>query len=538
MQKRIHELFAVMSLLTLMSLFTGCSGGSTSPTAAAQPATAATASLNVTDAPTSDFEHVYVTVTQLAFHTDANAGFTNYSTSKAEGWQIYRLATPVTIDLTTLANGSMYSGTGGNPLFNGLNIPQGSYNQIRIFLAPSEGAYVGSIAGLTYNNEVVLPSGPTEYILRIPTAGEGIKVLPDSAITSDGVSNINLALDFNLSDDIVVTFPNGTREYIMKPRLSFFDMNSVGAVTGVIGFPNLSTSRFIVKAEYVPQGASYRVTRRLTTNLSKTNGTFNLYPIPVFGGYTTATYDILLRGLGVQTAVIKGVKVHKGTTVGTGVNLGTIPMTAGSDYTVQLSSPMHPTGAWINFYQTIAGDPTPYEVRYVHLDPYTGLIPNPFPLSKSPFQVATFNGGSVSFTQYTSNQGRFSAIAVADRYTNGLPTTVTPAIAANGLITVPPPTSTTWGSITATVSTMRNGQVKGYVLITEGGLIIDSCDMTNIMLKNGGNAPSISVPAGSSDDFYGVTALGWGSDFVTSDTQTHLDLTTAGTSLTPLLSIR
>ena len=534
MIRRIHFLSVFVAVILLTTLLSGC-GGSNSTT----NANPSTASLNVTDAPTTDFAHVYVTVTQLAFHTDANAGFTNYSTSKLAGWQIYRLPAPVTIDLTTLANGTMYSGPGGNPLFNGLNIPQGSYNQIRIFLAPSEGAYVGSITGLTYNNEVVLPNDTTEYILRIPTAGEGIKVLPDSSIVSDGAANINLALDFNLSDDVVVTFPNGAREYIMKPRLSFFDMNSVGAVTGVIGFSNLSTSRFIVKAEYVPKGASYRVTRRLTTNKAKNDGTFTLYPIPVFGNNTTATYDILLRGLGVQTAVVKGVKVHKGTTVGTGVNLGTIPMTAGNDYTVQLSSPMHPTGSWINFYQTIAEDPIPYEVRYIHLDPYTGLMPKPFPLSKSPFQVTTFNGGNVAFTQYTSNQGRFSAIAVADRYTNGVPTTVTPAIAApNGLITVAPPTSATMGSITATVSTRRTGQVTGFVFVTEGGLIIDSCDMTGVMLKNGGNAPSINVPSGSAGDFYGVTALGWGNGFVTSDTQTHLDLTLANALLTPLLSIR
>jgi hypothetical protein len=525
-----------------VAFITGCSSGS-DPTAGVGTGgtgtLASVAALNVTDAPSTDFAHVYVTVTQLAFHSDANAGFSNYSTSKLAGWRIYRLPAPVTIDLLTLADGSMYSGTGGNPLFSGLNLPQGSYNQIRIFLAPSEGTYVGSIAGLTYNNEVMLPNDLTEYILRIPTAGEGIKVLPDSSVVSDGVSNINLALDFNLSDDVVVTFPNGVREYIMKPRLSFFDLNSVGAVTGVIGFPNLSTSRFIVKAEYVPTGASYRETRRLTTNRSKTDGTFNLYPIPVFGNNTTATYDILLRGLGVQTAVVKRVKVHKGTAIGSGaVNLGTVPMVAGSDYKVQLSSPMHPTGAWINFYQTISGDPIPYDVRYVHLDPYTGLMPNQFPLSKSPLQVTTFDGSSVLFTQYTSNHGRFSAIAMADRYTNGVPTTVTPAIAANGLITVPPPTSTIWGSITATVSTKRTGQVKGYILITEGGLIIDSCDMTSIMLTNGGTAPSISVPAGTAGDYYGITALGWGNSFVTSDTETHLDLTLANAMLTPLLSIK
>ena len=272
------------------------------------------AALDVTDAPALNYAHVYVTVTGVAFHTDATAAFSSYSTAKAAGWQIVTLPAPKTIDLAQLTNGTMYADLNGNaPLLSGMALPVGSYQQIRIFLASTEDAYIGSAPGIIYNNEVQQNGDPAHYPLRIPSSDEGIKVLPESPVVVTGGGSVNLALDFNLNDDVVEVSPGGATEFMLKPRLGYFDMGGVGSVKGTVSFTNLPASMIEVKAEQVKSGTNYRIVRR-TTSVDSSTGRFTLYPLPVFGNATTATYDIVLRGRNVQTFIITGVKVHKGTT--------------------------------------------------------------------------------------------------------------------------------------------------------------------------------------------------------------------------------
>lgn len=519
----------IIAAMCASLLLSACGGGSSGATTAAP---AGAVSLDVTDAPSMDFAHVYVTVKGIAFHTLDTAG------SNTAGWQTVSLPAPVTVDLAQLANGRMYNDIAGTPLFHGISLPAGSYRQIRIFLAASEDPYVGSIAGLTYNNEVQLPNDATHYVLRIPTADEGIKLVPDSPVVVTAGGNVKLALDFNLNNDVVEVAPNSVKEFILKPRLGYFDMNSVGAVTGTVAFGNLSTSRFVIKAEQIKNGANYRVVRRWTT-VDRTTGAFNLYPLPVFGNATTATYDILLRGRKAQTAIITGVKIHKGTTLATGaVNLGTITVQTGTDFTAQMSAALHPSGAWVNFYQTISGDPAPYEVRFRHLNPYTGTLWKPIELSNSPIQVATFdNANDVvgAFSADSSSQGSFSTVADAMLYARGSATTVAAGISPVMFAPVAPTPQPNANSIstTVTVPSMLMGMTSSHLFITLGGLIIDSYDVSGLLPAGSGqfshtidNLPGGTPAAPLAGAYYGVTVIGWGTGKVGVGTQRHLDLTT------------
>lgn len=518
------------------------------------------AALDVTDAPAIDYAHVYVTVTAIAFHTDASAGFSNYSSGKGAGWQVVALAAPKTVDLAQLANGTMYADLNGNAsLFSGMTLPVGSYKQIRIFLASTEDAYSGSILGLTYNNEVQLNGDTTHYPLRIPSTDEGIKVLPESPVAAASGSNIRLALDFNLNDDIVKIMPNGATEYIYKPRVGFFDMARVGAVKGAVSFANLSTSGIEVKAEQIKSGSNYRIVRRITS-VDKTTGAFNLYPLPVFGNATTATYDILLRGRKVQTAVIKGVKVHKGTSRTEGaVDLGTIVMQPGGEFSAQLATAIHPTGSWMNFYQTITGDSVPYEVRYRHLNPYTGMFDKAEELSTGPIRVAAHTPGqALVFTPDTKSQGLFSVVAdAANFYDRGATLSgIQGAVGATVPITMAAanypqmnPAATT-GSIscvfdmallgTGTGAGMGMGNrtigypAKGQIFITHGGMIIDSIgeltgDTTvNAAMSAGGGVGHpvaiLNIPSNVASAVYGVYVLGWGNGYIVSGKTLGIDM--------------
>ena len=337
----------------------------------AAPVSNAQVNLDVTDAPSTDFSHVYVTVTAVGFHLTDTAGFADYSSGIQNGWQVTRWAAPVTVDLAALTNGQVLADVTGTPLFASITLTPGTYKQIRLFLASTEDALTPSAtaAGLSYNNEVQLVGDTTDqYPLRVPCPVEGIRLIPEYPVVVTAGGSLNIVLDFNLNSDVVETNPNGSIEFVLKPRLGYFDMSSVGAATGTVVFSNLSTTRFVVKAEQ-NTGAAYRVVRRWTT-VDKSSGVFNMYPLPVFGNATTASYDIVVRGLGVETAIVKGVTVHKGSTLASGAaNLGTINMVAGGQFTAQLANPMHPSGAWIDFYQTISGDTVPYNIRDCHTRP-------------------------------------------------------------------------------------------------------------------------------------------------------------------------
>ena len=518
--KIIYRILAVMSLFLVVS---GCGGAGNGSTATGN------VSVNVTDAPSMDYAHVYVTVKSVAFHVSEDAG------NNTPGWQAMTLATPLTVDLAQLANGKMYTDSSGNPLFHGFKLPVGSYRQIRIFLASSEEAYTGSEVGLTYNNEVLLPGDATHYVLRIPTPNEGIRLVPESPVVVTAGGSVNLALDFNLNNDVVEVSPNGTKEFVLKPRLGYFDMNSVGAVSGTIAFGNLSTSRFVIKAEQVKDGVDHRIVCRWTS-VDRTTGRFNLYPLPVFGNASTATYDILLRGVGVQTAIIKGVKVHKGSTLTSGaIELGTISMQPGTGFTAQLGTAMHPSGAGVHFYQSIAGDPIPYEVRYRHLNPYTGKFAKPIDLSNDPIQVATFDniaGAVGTFAADSTSQGSFSAVADAVLYSRGAATTVangaSPVIFNPGVPTAQPNTNSINASIT--IPLILSGLNKGHLFITHGGMIVDSYQVDALMQGNGGQFSVANLPGGAQlaplpGAYYGMTVLGWGPGRFGWGIERHIDLT-------------
>jgi hypothetical protein len=399
-----------------------------------------------------------------------------------------------------------------------------------------------------------LNGNASHFPLRIPTADEGIRLIPESPIVVTSGGSVRIALDFNLNNDLVEVSPNGAKEFIIKPRLGYFDMGSAGAVTGTVSFGNLSTSRFVVKAEQVKAGAGYRIVRRWTG--VKSDGKFNLYPLPVFGNNTTASYDILLRGRNVQTAIIKGVKVHKGTTPTTGaVNLGTVTMQPGTEFTAQLGTAMHPTGAWINFYQTIADDPIPYEVRYRHLNPYTGKFGSDEELSTGPIRVATYTPGQdpVFYTDTTS-QGVFSAVADAPGLYGrggvmaGITGTAGQNILINNTDTNAPQLS--GGAKTSSISVLLDMTMlgsgkghgmgmgtttlpkptKGQLFITHGGMIIDSIGtLTNdatvgTAMHNGGGTVTVTkIPGNVSGAFYGVYGLGWGNGVIAAGSS-HVDM--------------
>ena len=104
---------------------------------------------------------------------------------------------------------------------------------------------------------------------------------------------------------------NGS-EYILKPRLSCFDLGRAGAITGQIstGATFTRAPHFVIKAEELSADGTYHMVHRYTVPDSSPGFIASAGSAPT----ATTTYDVLIRGIGYQTTIVKSVPVTRGTT--------------------------------------------------------------------------------------------------------------------------------------------------------------------------------------------------------------------------------
>ena len=473
----------------IMFLVSACGGGGTTSPAGSN----GTANISLTDAP-GDFEHVYITLSSVWVHASANADISNTA-----GWEKFPLSSPVTIDLTQLENGQL------NKVWSNLSLPAGNYQQIRFFVVSTEDALAptASALGLTYNNEVVDAQGV--HPLRIPAPASGIKLIGTFNMSAAGT--LDLGVDFDALHDIVkLGSPVASNtEYILKPRLTYFDLDNAGAITGSIvnGAALDANDHFVIKAEQLNSDGTYHVVRRWTG--VDTKGNFTLYPL------APGAYDVVIRGLDTETMIIRNVPVTKGTTpTDNPTSIGTaITITPGVDYLS--NGTVSPTGAWVQFYQTPTTTDMPYEIRYRHFDPLTGQYGN-FALSNSPMQVGVYNSGSaISFnTTIPAKTGVYTAYANAELYNRSNPVTVgssTRAVFGPLNITAPAVAH----KVTGTMSMNGMGSfTNGYVIATYGGLIVNAVSLQSP--AQGSPYVDGNLPGGVPNAFYGIESWAWSSN--------------------------
>lgn len=495
-------LLKLMFLLAVVVTLQAC-GKSSSSSGTGTPS--GSLSVMVTDAP-GDFDHVYITVKDIWFHTDDNAGPADVN------WVRRPLAAPVTVDLLTLANGSLQS------IWDSITLPVGTYQQIRVVLAGTEDPLTASAQAmnLQYNNEVA--AGGVESPLHIPDALHGIRLVGTFKVAATGT--LRLAIDFDAGHDIA-DFRNG--EYILKPRLAYFDLDHAGAIIGKLATGGTFTTapRFVIKAERLTSNgtSTYHEVRRWT--VPRPDGTFVLYPVSTLD---TSTWDLVIRGVNYQTVIIRGVPITRGATPTSGAtDLGTITMTAaGSPDYLASATVTSPTGAWAIFSQTLPGaGEYPYEVRFRHFHPLTGKFIG-FPLSNMPLSVGTYTTGSITFSDVTPQEGVGGYIAAADAelfdrsdyqpVTASTSSVIFPALT----VTSPYQGNTVSGTISMTMPVRMNNKMdKGVLFAIHGGLIVNAMTV-DTQMATGGTYTMTNLPGGSvatplPGAFYGIEALGWSS---------------------------
>ena len=354
--------------------------------------------VSLTDAP-GDYDNVWVTVGAVWFHTSNTAG------PDDSGWVKFPLTTPVTVDLLTLQNGNL------SQMFDNMQPPNGTYRQIRVFLVGPDAPLTASAAAakLIYNNQVnYQDANDTEQNspLELVNPSKGIALYGTFTVANG--STLDLALDFNVNRDVLPFFVGNQQDYVLKPRLAYFDLSHVGAITGSVNCANLLAAggngfayNLVIKAEMPSSTGNYDVVDRETgikVDISGNSCTFTLFPVDVPQGSSTTNYDVLIRGRNMETMIVQGVPVNVGTTPTSGATqLNTTPLnlTMGSEYTANMPAnmPVIPTGADVKFYQTLTGGPT-YEVRFRGVNPFTGIFTDDEPLSVGNLQVGSYAGGN------------------------------------------------------------------------------------------------------------------------------------------------
>jgi hypothetical protein len=479
-----------------------CGGGSSTAGGVGSGGTGAavgTVQVAVTDAPSSEFDHVWITVTKIRVHASNSAG------PDDAGWHDITLSQPVSLDLATLNNGALSAALAS------FQLAAGSYQQFRLVLADEKSTIAaGSQAqtlGLSYVDQVdYTDAGNISHSvpLEIANAAEGIKVAGSFDVVAG--QTLKLAFDFNLGDDVVKVQRSGAVAYVLKPRLQYFDLDHAGAVSGKLDLGSTGAFGVVVKAERAMEaGALHYVVR--STSL-RADGSFTLFPVPLPTLPGGTAVDVLIRGRNMATMIIRNVPVTAGTT--TSLTQNAMPATASSEYTATMAAgTLKPSGAWVTFYQTLPGaGELPYVVNFRQGNPFTGTLTDPVNLASADLEYAAFIAGSSSNTgadlSFTSvapaeGTGSFQAWAGMDDYQSTAATAVVaPPASGSGPVAfsftaLTPLAGLSADNISGSITQSAATYDSGYLVLSRDGLIATTLDLGATLALNGGNGGAYNV---------------------------------------------
>ncbi len=256
-----------------------CGGGGGTPTG--------TLNVQMTDAPSCGFDHVYVTVSQVRVNASSAAG------DNDSGWTNITLATPQKIDLLSLTNGTMAT-LGQTPL------PAGQYQQVRLVLVQNQGN--------TLANSVVVSGTTSEQPLATPSATQsGLKIIRPFDVPANTM--VDLVLDFNACKSIV---QQGNGSYTLKPVITATPTTVSGVIDGYVASAQAGATVYAEQSGKVVSGTVADSTGHFvfsTLVQSSTNG----------------NYDIVITQANETTGIVTAVPVVVGAT--THISTSTAPIT-------------------------------------------------------------------------------------------------------------------------------------------------------------------------------------------------------------------
>jgi hypothetical protein len=477
----------------------------------------------------AQFTHVFLTINQIWFNTSASAGPTDST------WVKFPLATPQTIDLVTLNNGTL------SQFATELKLSAGTYAQVLVMLADSTDALAASAqsAGAATNDEVdYFDTSDVAHTvpLAVLNAAQGISVstsltvaassstsigsiATSSAATSStatsttGVAATTSALvDFDATRDLVPISLSGQPAFVLNPHPHSYTVANAGTIQGAVSLTGVST---LTNAGYpdvqvAAEALSSDGTRHviLKTTRVGTDGTFILYPLTTGSG-APSTYDLVIHGPTIQTVIVKSVPVTNSAPGSTASLLGTLTLTPATPFLVNLSagSPASPSSSLVGFYQTLPlSAEVPYLVEVRAVDPTSGLFASAQNLSGGSLQYGTYTSGTISLTTVNPGQGAatYTVGAINPAYgTATLATTVTapadPATTAPFTLNAPPvPTGSSANAIQGTISVGTSAYDTAELFLTYNGTLVAAAPLTGYLGSSRGTLSLNAIAPGGS----------------------------------------
>jgi hypothetical protein len=228
-----------------------CGGGGSS---GSTPTPTGTVNVQMTDAPSCGYDHVYVTVNQVRINASSSAG------DNDSGWTNITLSTPQKIDLLALTNGTMAT-------LGQATLPAGQYQQVRLVLAQNQGSTVA--------NSVVVSGTSNEQPLATPSATQsGLKIIRPFDVAAN--STVDLVLDFNACKSVV---QKGNGSYALKPVITATPTTVTGIIDGYIAAAEAGATVYAEQNGKVVSGTVADSTGHFafsTLVQSSTNGNYDI----------------------------------------------------------------------------------------------------------------------------------------------------------------------------------------------------------------------------------------------------------------------
>ena len=466
-------------------------------------------SIDIGDVPATQYRHVWVTVKEIRLHQDSRAQLTD------TGWQSVPLATPVSIDLLSLGNGTL-----SNVLEQ--QVAVGTYQQVRLSLVDPSAALTDSAnsQGLSFNDQVEFTNSDGNREVRpleIVAPNDGIRLAGSvqtkrsDSLTTTTVSHI--ALLFDSRHDVLRFDYSGAPGFLLNPRVQAVDLGDVGAISGQVDLSAVAPSDVLVQAETLSSDSTYHVVAGATPIAS--DGRFLLYPLPLPANSSAATYDVVITGTGATTIIIKNVPLSASASVSTPtptqIQSSAIALAPSNAFAVNVAdrSALSPSAATVRFYQTMPGaGEVAYEVASRTANPFTGVFFNDVALASGAPNLGTYNSGAdIAFAAVTPQEGvgTYQAFGEQAGYTRRTAnSTLSAANApAGGTLTFTVPQLDVESdandlTLAGTINTSQPGTFdSGFLMIARDGRTITTMPLGDFLVQSSAGYAIRHIPGGS-----------------------------------------
>lgn len=453
------------------------------------------------------YSRVLVTLEEVWFNESAEAIPSDAT------WHKFRLDDSVTLNLINLTGGELAR------IASSLEVPAGTYRQVRLFLASRDAKLRDSAddLGADFNNEVTWfdeDGRQNTEPLEVLNADQGIGMEIDLKVEEDTVGGATVQILFDAARDLTEFRYAGRTGFLLNPSLKAFDIEDAGTIRGALnlsqlliqtptGRPDIQVTAQTLDAlgRRVIVGSAY-VTR---------TGAFVLYPLP-FDEDEDTEYDLVISGPAIQAIVIKEVPVSEGAPVAaTPIALGALAPAPADPFEadVQEDSPVVPRGAHVGFFQTLPGENEPYIMGTAAVDPVAGRLAQPVMLSRATTLMFGTYRANLTLRPGTPEEGsaRYAVAALSPHFGRGAfpDTLLQPASRASdtALFSVPVPAvpgGAVAGTLSVTLTVENPGRYdSGVLLVTREGAVVTMAPLDATLQQSlGSTFVDVSdVPAGT-----------------------------------------